>query len=297
MELYLPGIQLSCFNTSRIILHLFSSSHYTRSLTPVQIKFSCSFSTGREIPSHCLTEVFSGDSFGEIEIPYRWSILKNHKQTAIHINFFEDAQLLEAFSLIDFEHNTIVTTLIPREPEEIISIDPLFHPLGSLIMVVLANHTGGLLIHASGVNDNNRGLLFTGVSGIGKSTMAGLWERAGATVINDDRLWLHKMAGVWYIFNTPMMQYAQEPAMAPLNGIFLLKQAPKNGLKKISGVSAAMRFMANGIQHFYDKAMTAQHLERVLDITAQVPIYDCGFKPDGEIVGEIKRSLPPALPH
>jgi hypothetical protein len=236
-------------------------------------------------------QAFSGESFGSVEIPYRWRIFRGPGQTALHILFFEDQQLSESFCLIDFEHHTIRTTLVPKDPDQVITIDPLFHPLGSLLMVVLAQHTGGLLIHASGINHLNRGMLFTGVSGIGKSTMAALWEKAGAHIINDDRLWLHKVNQTWHIFNTPMMHYAQEPVMAPLNGIFLLKQAPQNELKRISGAAAAMRFMANGIQHLYDKEMTTAQLDRFLDIAGQVPIYDCAFKPDNEIVEQIKQLL------
>ncbi len=297
MNLFLPGLQLTFSPTPRVNLQHFASSLYIKPISPVLLTFNCSVSSTHKFPGHQLKEVFAGESFEKTEIPYKWRILVGKERYAVHVVFFQHDQLQEAFGEIDFRQQTIQITLEPLVAHETIAIDPLFHPLGPLLMVLLAQHTGGLLIHASGVNDNNRGLLFTGVSGIGKSTMAGLWQKAGARVINDDRLWLHKVDGVWHIFNTPMMHYAQEPAMAPLKAIFLLNQSPKNKLHSIGGASAAMRFMANGIQHFYDKAMTAQHLERVLDITAQVPIYECGFKPDGEIVGEIKRSLPPALPH
>jgi hypothetical protein len=121
--------------------------------------------------------------------------------------------------------------------------------------------------------------------------MAGLWEKSGAKVINDDRLWLRKIDDQWYFFNTPMPYYAQKPAMAPLSEIFLLRQSPENKLEKLSGINAAMRFMANGMQHFYDKEMTERHLDRVLDIASHVPIYDCGFRPDQEIVEVIRRQV------
>ncbi len=296
MNLFLPGLQLTFLHAPKVHLELFVSSLFTKTISPVHSRFNCSVISADNFPVHNLKKVFTGESFGETEIPYKWRILVGEARYAVHVVFFQDAQLNEAFAEIDFLDQSVQITLVTRIPDQIITIDPLFHPLGSLIMVLLAQHAEGLLVHASGINDNNCGLLFTGVSGIGKSTMAGLWQKAGAEVINDDRLWLHKVDGVWHIFNTPMMFYAQEPAMAPLKAIFLLSQSPVNKLQPLSGASAAMRFMANGIQHFYDKAMTAQHLERVLDIAGQVPIYDCGFKPDGKIVEMIKGSLPPCLP-
>lgn len=205
------------------------------------------------------------------------------------ITYFEDPMFESVFCEVDFQKQTIQTVLVPKATITEVIIDPLFQPFGSILMVILAHHQNDILIHASGIDDNSTGCLFTGVSGIGKSTMGGLWENAGAKLINDDRLWLRKIDHQWYLFNTPMPYYAQEPAMAPLKGIFLLSQSPQNIIQKLSGLKAAMRFMANGIQHFYDKEMTGRHLDRIMDIASQTPIYDCGFRPTQEIVEEIRR--------
>ena len=60
------------------------------------------------------------------------------------------------------------------------------------------------MIHASGVYYNGRGYLFSGVSGKGKTTMAGLWDNIGAQVIHDDRLIIRSIDGVYRMFNTPV---------------------------------------------------------------------------------------------
>lgn len=230
----------------------------------------------------------SGESFPGSEIPYTWTILRRNQDIAIHVKFDDDPQLKEVLGVIDFSRNTISATLVPKDGIQTITVDPLFQPFGSVLMVVLAHHQDDVLVHASGVLENGSGRLFTAVSGTGKSTMAGIWKNEGATVINDDRLWLRKIGDRWYMFNTPMPYYAQKPLMAPLNQIFLLRQSPENEIEKLSGINAAMRFMANGIQHFYDKEMTGRHLDRILDIASQVPIYDCGFRPTREVVEEIR---------
>jgi hypothetical protein len=155
-------------------------------------------------------------------------------------------------------------------------------------MVYLAHHVGGFMIHASGIFDKKSGYLFTAISGTGKTTMAKLWEKTGTTIINDDRLWVQKHNEKWYMFNTPMVWYAQKPMMAPIDKIFLLRQSPTNQLNQITGLNASMRVMSNCIQHFYDKKMTTDHIDRVLNLTSQVPVYDCGFKPDNEIVELIR---------
>jgi hypothetical protein len=288
MTVFLPGLELVFFSED-IVLEPIGSLFYNKPVTCHDSCFNCSFFVSDDL-SACKTleEVLSGESFEGAEIPYKWAILSNDNQSGIYIDYHEDPQLKKVFGLIDFEKKSIKTTLVPGKEGEVITLDPLFQPFGSILMVVLAHYQNDILIHASGVNDGGIGRLFTAVSGTGKSTMAALWKEAGADVVNDDRLWLHQIAGKWHFFNTPMPYYAQKPAMAPLDEIFLIRQSAQNVIKKLSGVNAAMRFMANGIQHFYDKEMTGRHLDRVLDIAKQTPIYDCGFLPTGEIVETIR---------
>lgn len=289
MDVFLPGLRLNFSAlSSGIILSSFGSSLYNHSLTEDYKSFKVSYSLSESINSTGFSPALSGESFPGAEIPYTWTILRKEKEVAIQVVFDDDPQLEEVFGVIDFTKETILGTLVPRKGLETITIDPLFQPFGSVLMVVLAHYQDDVLVHASGVLENGIGRLFTAVSGTGKSTMAGIWKNEGATLINDDRLWLHNVDGSWVMFNTPMPYYAQEPQMAPLNDIFLIRQSPENEVTKITGINAAMRFMANGIQHFYDKEMTGRHLDRILDIASQVPIYDCGFKLSNDIVREIK---------
>lgn len=53
-----------------------------------------------------------------------------------------------------------------------------------------------MILHASFVSTRYGGLLFSGVSGIGKSTQADLWQRyEGAELLNGDRTVLRRMDG------------------------------------------------------------------------------------------------------
>lgn len=289
MDVFLPGLRLN-FSTlsAEIKLSPYGSSLFNFPLTESYETFEVSFSISESINITRFVCALSGESFPGAEVPYSWTILRRNQDIAIHVKFDDDPQLKEVFGVIDFSRNTISATLVPKDGIQTITVDPLFQPFGSVLMVVLAHHQDDVLVHASGVLENGSGRLFTAVSGTGKSTMAGIWKNEGATVINDDRLCLRKIGDRWYMFNTPMPYYAQKPLMAPLNQIFLLRQSPENEIEKLSGINAAMRFMANGIQHFYDKEMTGRHLDRILDIASQVPIYDCGFRPTREVVEEIR---------
>jgi dephospho-CoA kinase len=65
------------------------------------------------------------------------------------------------------------------------------------------------------------GRVFSGVSGIGKSTMAEIWRNIGAQVINDDRLIIRIVKdGSIVMFNTPMT-YSDSYKSTPLNHLYL----------------------------------------------------------------------------
>lgn len=286
MDFYFANVHFSIVSTSEdIVLVPFTSKNFTAPL----IASTHSFAGHVELmPDKLLAKfhlVFTGKAFDDIELPYEWHFHHYKNDVAIEVVFEEHFFLKRSVALISAERGTVNIYLEPKASTSLpIRIDPMEHPLSSLLLGYLAHLSGGFLVHASGVEDGGKGYLFTAVSGTGKSTMAALWQGLGATIINDDRLWLLLVNRKWYMFNTPMVWYAEVPRMAPLDGIYLLSQFPVNQLKQISGITASMRFMSNCIQHFYDEKMTASHLDRVLALTKETPIYDLGFKPDVEVV-------------
>ena len=108
-----------------------------------------------------------------------------------------------------------------------LKVDPLEYPLDGLILYYLTVMTGDIMIHASGMNYSGKGYLFSGVSGKGKSTMAGLWEDTGAKVIHDDRLIIRKSGSTYTMYNTPVYNN-DEPQASPLNRIFIIDHATSN---------------------------------------------------------------------
>ncbi len=287
MELYLAPVKFSFTSSDKINLKADVSIHYNRPLINSTLELICNYSRADKIDLDNWDQVFVGESFDDSTIPYQWKVLKNGDLVNLFIDFYDHPTLLETSAILDLTRKKIEVQIKSKNPG-IIEIDPLFHPLGSLLMVYMAHFTGGLLIHASGVSDLSNGYLFTGVSGIGKTTMSRLWKEKGAHIINDDRLWLHKCDNQWHIFNTPMLYYAQTPVMAPLTKAFILMQTPQNQQKIIAGSQGALRLMSNCIQHFYDKDMTAIHLDRIIEISSKIPIIELGFKPTTEVVGFIR---------
>ncbi len=167
--------------------------------------------------------------------------------------------------------------------------DPLDYPLDGLVLYYLTAINADIMIHASGVNYGGKGYLFSGVSGKGKSTMAGLWYNIGAQVIHDDRLIIRCIDGIYRMFNTPVYK-DDEPSESVINRIFLIDHALENNEAPLKEASAVTLVMANCIQHNYSPDMIARFLGSVSLMCSRIPISTLSFKPDRSIIEYILKN-------
>jgi hypothetical protein len=164
--------------------------------------------------------------------------------------------------------------------------DPMEYPLDGLILYYLTVIKGDILIHASGINHLNCGYLFSGVSGKGKSTIAKLWDKAGAKVIHDDRLIIRSSGNGYKMYNTPVYNN-DEPSESQLNKIFLIGHGENNKIIPVSGAAAVSLIMANCIQHNWDPKIVAQLLRSVSLMCASIPTAKLLFRPDKSVIDHI----------
>jgi len=167
-------------------------------------------------------------------------------------------------------------------------LNPLEYPMGPLLMYHLALYNNAVMIHASGIQVGEEGCLFSGFSGVGKSTIAGLWQKNGYNVINDDRLMIRKIDDKFYIFNTPMI-YKDSPKKVTLNAAFLLKQHPENYIIPIDGLAGLTKLMAFCIQHHYNKEHINSLMDTIIDISKNIEIFELGFVPDDTVIQLVKK--------
>jgi hypothetical protein len=161
--------------------------------------------------------------------------------------------------------------------------DPFEYPLDGLILYYLTVMHGDIFIHGSAVEYKGRGYLFTGVSGAGKTTMASLWEKEGATVIHDDRLIIRKIDDKFVMYNTPVYNN-EEPRSTPLSGIFLIEHGAMNELLPVKGAMALSRIMSNCIQHNWSTDLIGKLTGSLYELTHKVPVAAYWFVPDSSAV-------------
>jgi hypothetical protein len=159
---------------------------------------------------------------------------------------------------------------IGTQKAENAAIDPFEYPLDGLILYYLTVIHNDIMIHASGVSYAGKGFLFSGVSGKGKSTMAGLWNDMGAKVIHDDRLIIRKTADGYKMFNTPVYDN-DYPLNSPLDRIYIIEHGAENKLIQLKEASAVSQVLANCIQHAWDAGIVARTSESISEICIKIP--------------------------
>lgn len=138
------------------------------------------------------------------------------------------------------------------------------------------------LLHSSLIKINGQAVLFSGPSGVGKSTQAALWkEYLGADILNGDRCIVRQKEDEIYGCGSPWCGtsgiYSRE--QAPIKGIFLLKQSEENTVRRIT-TEALSKILQQSIVNAWDREFMADVIEAVVSLLRQIPVYELACRPD-----------------
>lgn len=180
-----------------------------------------------------------------------------------------------------FDKGTVFS-LLPGDP-----FCPIPHPIVTSVgVVLLQGYLGvralGLLIHASAVQLNGHVIAFTGPSDAGKSTMAQLWEKAGAKIIADDRVVVRRESHDFLCFGTPYDSVGGRccPEGAPLRAIFSICHGIENIVKRLRLTEGMMRLVSRSLIPYWIPQGGERGLQFLEDLVRCVPCYDIAFTPD-----------------
>lgn len=163
------------------------------------------------------------------------------------------------------------------------SVNPISYPLDGLLFYYITALNGDIFIHGSGVEYEKKGLLFTGQSGRGKTTIARLFDDAGAFVIHDDRLIIRKIGGQYIMFNTPVYEM-ERSNYCPLDAIYTLDHGKENKLVVPGSLESLTSVMSNCIQHHWNAALIGLLTNAINDLTDNVGVKNLEFVPDKSVV-------------
>lgn len=151
-----------------------------------------------------------------------------------------------------------------------------------------------IILHASFVDYAGNGILFSGPSGIGKSTQADLWkENTGAEIINGDRPILGVKNGVWTAWGSP---YAGSSGYhvqknAPMKAIVILAQGNDNCVQYLRGREAVSAIFSQITINSWNQNNVEHILDLVMDLASAVPVLRLECTPDVRAIEVLKEYL------
>ncbi len=168
--------------------------------------------------------------------------------------------------------------------------DYLFHiPMDELL--ILHNR---MILHSSFINTKWGGILFSGNSGIGKSTQAELWKtNRDSIVINGDRAILSKVDKIWRGYGSPYSGSSQYYVRQdePIRAIVLLEQAEINEVVQVLPAEAFRKLFLQISASHKQKSIVDKICDLLMDLVSSVPVYRLRCTPDVRAVEVLEKKL------
>lgn len=150
----------------------------------------------------------------------------------------------------------------------------LFNPVLEVCLLSTLAREGGFLLHASGLVYQGNGLVFTGASGTGKSTLAGWFAGAGALVLSDERMILRRDPDSVRMFGTPWIgsgSFAAN-ASAPLSRLFCISHGQdEHRFKSLPASRIVSLLLQQTFLPYWDRAAMDTTVDSLIFLTQQVP--------------------------
>lgn len=141
---------------------------------------------------------------------------------------------------------------------------------------------GGILLHSSYIiAPNGKALLFSGPSGIGKSTQAENWKNAfGSATVNGDRTLIEPADrtanGIFYCGTSGIC----ENVTSDIAAIVVLTQADGNRAERMKTGEAFRALLSQCALDRYDKTQIEDAVTLVSDTVSRVPVFSFACLPD-----------------
>ena len=151
-----------------------------------------------------------------------------------------------------------------------------------------------LILHASLIDTPAGGILFSGVSGIGKSTQAELWHKwEGAEILNGDRPILYLSEEGWQAWGSPYAGSSryhinQKTSVA---AVILLRQDKICRLRRLSPSEAFRRLYPAVTVNSWNQEYVNRACDLLSGLVQSKPVYEYSCTADETAVKVLKKEL------
>ena len=136
----------------------------------------------------------------------------------------------------------------------------------------------GLYLHSSAIEWEGKAYLFSGPSGMGKSTHTRLWQSVypNARVFNDDKPALRRLDDRWFAYGTPWCgkDGININMKVPLGGICFLRRGESNSIRRLSPLEASVRIISQTTRLFKTEERLDLLLSHVDKLVREIPVYE-----------------------
>lgn len=196
-----------------------------------------------------------------------------------------------AVAVYDYDRGLVQVDYLPKGAQCVSDLSTCIFHLGLEALLI---HRNRLCLHASCVDTPMGGILFSGVSGIGKSTQADLWcQYRNAKQINGDRPILTKGTDGWLAWGSPYAGSSKihVNASCPITAIVMLKQEATCTLRRLS-LPEAFRAVWSGLtMHSWNEKLVELASNLTIDLVSTVPVFEFGCTPDEAAVRYLEEEL------
>jgi hypothetical protein len=168
---------------------------------------------------------------------------------------------------------------------------PLRYPLAQVLMINLLAPSRGVVLHACGIRDRGRGLMFVGTSGAGKSTMAKLWkDQEGVTILSDDRIIVREVDNGFWAYGTPWHGDVKlcSPEGVHIDCIFVLRHGDQHKAASLPAPRVVSSLLARSFPAYWSAEGMTWTLDFLEGLSREVRCYELAFLPDRSIVDFVR---------
>lgn len=196
-----------------------------------------------------------------------------------------------ALAAYDYPRGSIAVEYLEKGFPCVVQMRNCFFHLGFESLLI---HTDRLCLHAACIRTHLGGILFSGPSGIGKSTQAALWQTwRGAEQINGDRPILSRDDGGWLAWGSPYAGSSQcyVNESCPITAIVMLRQAQHCRLRRLSQPEAFRAIWSGLTVCSWDSMFVETASRLALELIASVPVLEFSCTPDRQAVDALEHGL------
>ncbi len=171
----------------------------------------------------------------------------------------------------------------------------LMNPLGQWLLVNRLAQTGGVMVHALGIDDGGQGRVFVGPSGSGKSTLARFWgRRKGVRILSDEHVILRRQGNRFYAYGTPWPGMAARFSKDPveIRQIFFIEHHPKHRLFSETVGILTSRLFAQLFLPRWNGEIIESGATVCEQLIQEVPCQRLGFAKHPDIIDFVRKIKP-----